>query len=302
MKIAYFGLPLGALLLVGDGVVLGLVALPPVQAPGRRRLGRSLDEAKLVDCISGVDEARLGERLQGLAPDALLSWFWTRKLPGAWLASARLGGFGVHPSLLPRHRGPDPYFAAIDAGDEFTGATLHRLSEQYDAGAVIQAERIRVGDRDSWQLARAIDRPSLRLLRGAAHRLRSGDPLAGRPQDELRATWAGEPEGDQVRVNWHWPTERVLRRVRALAPAPGVRLSIRGLEFTLLRAREAAPEQLALRPGEAAIGGSRVTIRTGDGAIALEAVELSEGSLAVGASELAERLQAQNSPTQTPET
>jgi methionyl-tRNA formyltransferase len=94
----------------------------------------------------------------------------------------------------------------------------------------------------------------------------------------------------------------VLRRVRALAPAPGVRLSIRGLEFTLLRAREAAPEQLALRPGEAAIGGSRVTIRTGDGAIALEAVELSEGSLAVGASELAERLQAQNSPTQTPET
>ena len=73
--------------------------------------------------------------------------FWTTKLPPAWVKLARLGGIGVHPSLLPRPQsGPDPYFAAIDAGDEVTGVTVHRIEADYDTGAILAARNVTIAE------------------------------------------------------------------------------------------------------------------------------------------------------------
>lgn len=270
MKVAYFGLPLGALALLGDGHTLSVVVLSPVPAPGRRRLARALGSAPLLDFLEGANEGAVDLAVRSCAPDLLLSWFWTRRLPEAWLTHARLGGYNVHPSLLPRHRGPNPYFAAIDAGDRLTGVTLHRLDSNYDTGPIVAKASLPVGDRNAWQLARALDRPSLRLLRDAAHWAREGRLPAPQAQSEQDATWAGEPDGDQLRVDWRWSTARILRRIRGLAPVPGLALAIHGVDFFVTRARAASVPALALEPGEAAVTDGDVVIRTGDGAIAIE--------------------------------
>lgn len=270
MKIAYFGLPLGAWALARDGHTLSLVVLSPVPAPGRRRLRRVLGATALLDFLGGAQESDVDQALPACAPDLLLSWFWTRRLPEGWLEHAALGGYNVHPSLLPRHRGPNPYFAAIDAGDAITGVALHRLDAHYDTGPILATVSIPVGDRNAWQLARALDRPSLRLLRDAARWASEARLPAPRNQSEADATWAGEPDGDQLRVDWRWGTERILHRIRALAPVPGLALAIHGVDFFVTRARRALVPALPLEPGEAALGDEVVVIRTGDGAIAIE--------------------------------
>lgn len=266
MKIAYFGLPLGALLLLRDGQRLGPVVLAPVDAPGRRRLRVAvpdlLDASELGDRLDGlVDEALAAER-----PDLLVSWFWTRKLPGRWLQLPARGAIGVHPSLLPRHRGPNPYFWSIDAGDELTGVTIHRLEEEYDTGTLLGETRIPVGPRDAWQLARALDRPSLSLLRETVLRLARGEPVAEVAQDPALVTWAPEPSGDELRVDFGWSTERVLRRIRALSPTPGVALSVEGALLFVTRAEAQGEYLAALLPGEAHIS-TELSLRTGDGAV-----------------------------------
>ena len=240
MKIAYFGLPLGALLLGQDGHELETIVLSPVDAPGRRRLEQRAPH--LVDARSGPEgtsaelEARIDATLRAEPVDLLVSWFWTRKLPARWLSRAKLGGVGVHPSLLPRHRGPNPYFWAIDQGDQRTGVTLHRLTEEYDDGKLLASRELLVGERDAWQLARALDRPSLALLREAVTRLTRGDRLAEADQDETLATWAPEPSGAELRVDFGWTTERALRRIRALSPTPGVALEVAGVPLFVTRA------------------------------------------------------------------
>lgn len=275
MKIAYFGLPLGALLLARDGHRLGPVVLAPVEAPGRRRLRRLAPNA--LDALESSDppalderaaafEERVSEALAGERPDLLMSWFWTRKLPGEWLELPPLGAIGVHPSLLPRHRGPNPYFWAIDAGDLLTGVTVHRLGTDYDTGNVIASRPLAVGARDAWQLARALDRPSLALLRETASRFARGEVPGEAPQDHRRATWAPEPSGEELRVDFGWTTERVLRRIRALAPTPGLALEVEGVPLFVTRAEPAAEYVEALLPGEAQLQGS-LLLRTGDGAI-----------------------------------
>ncbi len=269
VQIVFFGLPLAALLLQTDGHTVDLAVIAPFEAPGRRRLGsrtRILDAGVLGRRLDAQVDAALAE----LAPDLIVSWFWSRKLPVRWLERGRLGAIGVHPSLLPRHRGPNPFFWAIDQGDAETGVSVHRLTEHYDEGDVLETRALGIGDRDAWQLARALDRPSLAALRSVVAQIAQGRVPPGAPQDEGQATFAPEPQGDQLRVDFTWTTARVLRRIRALSPVPGVALELCSQELFLTRAEATSTYPAALEPGEAAAVGTPptdVVIRTSDGAI-----------------------------------
>jgi phosphoribosylglycinamide formyltransferase-1 len=60
----------------------------------------------------------------------------------------------VHPSLLPKHGGQGFYGmrvheAVIDAGDQETGATVHLVTEEYDAGGILLQESIPVEPGDT---------------------------------------------------------------------------------------------------------------------------------------------------------
>ena len=158
--------------------------LPPTYGPGRRRLARAIGAERVLSANelgARLDETVL-RAIERERPELVVSWFWTRRLSKAVLAAARLGGIGAHPSLLPRHRGPDPYFWAIDSGDHETGVTVHRLTERYDDGDVLASSRLVIGNRDAWQLARALDRPSLVLLREAVRSFVGGMPPMGAPK------------------------------------------------------------------------------------------------------------------------
>jgi methionyl-tRNA formyltransferase len=72
-----------------------------------------------------------------------------------------------------------------------------------------------------------------------------------------------------LRVDWSWPTERVLRRIRALSPVPGLALEIRGVELFVVEASRAESFPSALVAGEANVGTGAVVVRTSDGAVAL---------------------------------
>lgn len=281
MKVGYFGLPLGAHCLLRDGHELDPCVLSPVPAPGRRRLARNLPPDALLSALDEPREllnARIERALARARPDLIVSWFWTRLLPSAWLSAAPLGGINLHPSLLPRHRGPNPYYWAIDSGDRETGVTLHTLAPEYDTGAILLQRVLPVGELDSWQLARALDRPSLALLREGVGRFARSHPPTPTAQDEQAATWAPEPTGRQRFVDWTWDTLRVLRRIRALSPVPGLAMEVGGLRFFVTRAIATSHFVHALVPGEAAVMGrpGQLVVRTADGAIAVERAVLDD--------------------------
>jgi folate-dependent phosphoribosylglycinamide formyltransferase PurN len=220
----YVGLPLGAEVLRRAGFV------PHIACFGHRMLGLRRARTELARHVlprrtseHGDDLGIATERplvlfkpdladpsivrtLASARPDAILSWFWPQRIPETVLALAPRGAFGVHPSLLPRHRGPDPYFHAIRAGDAESGVTLHRLDADYDTGRVVAQRRVAIADTDdAWRLARKLDRPSLALLVECAERLSRGEALEGEVQDESRATEAPQPTEENLCIDWDAP-------------------------------------------------------------------------------------------------
>ena len=268
MRIAFFGLPIAPLLLSRDGHDIVWCAIPPVEAVGMRRLVRLLGPER-VHLVPDAYDDGIVAGLRAASPELIVSWFWTKKIPPQVLALAP--SFGVHPSLLPRYRGPDPYFWTIDSGDEVTGVTAHVLEDEYDAGAILSQRQICLDPHwDAWRLARALDRPSLAMLRDVARAFAEGNPPPARRQDERLATAAPQPTDEELSIQWGWPADRIERRVRAAAPWPGAWTQIGNHLVTIERVLPTRDFPRVLAPGEAAVRSDGVAVvRTGDVAVEL---------------------------------
>jgi len=289
VRIAFFGLPLAALLLAADGHELVYAGICRKNALGTRRLIRTLGDR--VAIVPRLTDAAVAARIEATRPDLLVSWFWTKRIPDRLLRLPPLGTVGVHPSLLPRHRGPDPYFWTIFEGDAEAGVTAHRLERDYDTGAMLGKRAIAVDPSwTAWTLAKKLDRPSLRLLRDVVGAFAEGRPPEESRQDESRATSAPSPSEDALRLDPAQKTaESPARLVRAASPYPGAYLHLEGEVVVVTRASVAPNVPRALVPGEAATVNGRAVVRAADTGLALlsgrlvgddEERELSEAEMA----------------------
>jgi len=281
LRIAYVGLPLGALLLERDGHDLVWVGLPRRDSLGTRRARRVFGDRLAV--TPKLDVATL-HRAQEAGANYLVSWFWTKRVPPSWLKAFQGQTIGVHPSLLPRHRGPDPIFWAIDAGDSITGVSAHRLEVEYDVGEVLAQRSVSIDDAvNGWRLAKLLDRPSLAVLRELLVRVRDGERLTAMAQDEALATDAPALEDDDLAIVWTWDAHRIARRIRAAAPWPGAWTELGEALVTVVSATVAPDVPAALSPGEAWVAGDRAFVCCGHGAVELHAIRLEDERVLRGA-------------------
>jgi methionyl-tRNA formyltransferase len=281
LRITYVGLPLGALALARAGFPPSTICLGHGDAPGARRVRRTLSRRALLLTQPDLSDQGVQRALASAESELLLSWFWPKRIPPAVLSLSKHGAYGVHPSLLPRWRGPDPYFWAILAGDRETGVSLHALEAEYDTGAVLQQEKLAIEPHENaWSLARRLDRLGLPLLVEAARRVARNEPGAAFAQDPLAVTLAPRPDDEELAIDWSRPADGILRLVRAAAPYPGASAELGDALVEVIAARR-APSALpkALRPAEAVLVGDEVAIQTGDGGVILERVRDATGAL-----------------------
>jgi methionyl-tRNA formyltransferase len=266
VRVAFLGLPIAAVLLASDGHDVVFAGVLPER--GQRRLTRLIGRARVHDSPELTSGATVAQ-LRSARPDLLVSWFWPRLIPSRVLEIAP--GIGLHPSLLPRHRGPDPYFWAIDAGDTVTGVTAHLLANEYDTGPILAQRTVRIETGwNAWQLARALDRPSLRLLREMVAAFAAGRSPAPIAQDESDASAAPRATEDDLALRWSWPAEKVERRIRAAAPWPGAWTEIGDELVVVVRGRVTSDWPRTLRPGEAAVRRDGIAVvRAGEAALEL---------------------------------
>jgi methionyl-tRNA formyltransferase len=184
--------------------------------PGLLPLGDNLGELARAAGIPVLETSDVNhaEAVAALA-EHQLDWIvcagFDRLFVPAVLATARHGGLNLHPSLLPRWRGPSPLFWALRSGERATGITIHAIDEREDHGAMYaQAPFVippRVSGEELYRLAAVVSAP---LLVEVLSRSRAG-PLDGRAQDEGRATRAPRPRAEDVHIVPHeWACEHVV--------------------------------------------------------------------------------------------
>ena len=84
----------------------------------------------------------LAQHLDSLDADISIVCCYPRRLPRRLVDAARYGGLNVHPSLLPKYRGPEPLFWIYRNNDRETGVTIHQVDAGLDTGPIVRQQRM----------------------------------------------------------------------------------------------------------------------------------------------------------------
>ena len=232
-----FSLPSLKRLLSAGYLPAAVITKPPKRSGrGRKDLNQPVADFAAQKKLILLQPNKLAEAtkdIQSLQPDIGIVVSYGKIIPDNLLELFPNGIINIHPSLLPKYRGPSPISAPILAGDKKTGVSLMRLSAEMDAGPVYaQRNYLLEGTETSSQLRKVLAEIGAEML--IAH---LGDILAGniepKPQEDTKASYTHIIKKEDGRIDWALPAEQIERQVRAFIGWPSSYTSLAGNEVAL---------------------------------------------------------------------
>lgn len=131
----------------------------------------------------------IAKDIQALQPVTGVLVSYGNIIPQAIIDLFTPGIINVHPSLLPKYRGPSPIESAILHGDAETGVSIMQLSAAMDAGPVYATKKhALLGTETRPELYHALADVGTNLLLETLPTIIAGD-LTATPQDEANASY-----------------------------------------------------------------------------------------------------------------
>lgn len=158
--------------------------------------------------------------LEELEPDYFVVASYGKILPLALLKIPKKFPLNIHPSLLPKYRGPSPIHFAILNGDKYTGVTVFIINEQMDAGDIILQREIEISPEDDYlTLTQKLVNLAKSLIVEAIECVERGDYKKVK-QDEENASYTRLITKKDGLINWQEPAELIERKIRAFIHWP----------------------------------------------------------------------------------
>ena len=235
-----------------------------------------------------VNHALWVERIQKMAPDMIFSFYYRALLSEKILATARLGAYNLHGSLLPTYRGRAPLNWVLVNGESETGVTLHRMVARVDAGDILAQERIAIADDDdAMSLHQKLVAGAKTLLASCLPTMKQG-LIDGVKQDESRASVMPGRTPEDGRIEWSLPAKSIANLVRAVTdPWPGAFGYVGTTKFIVWKAKAHDIVHTA-KPGTA-LSINPLIIACGEGALEVLTGQ-SEQGVYMNGSQLAQSL------------
>ncbi|HUV43147.1 MAG TPA: methionyl-tRNA formyltransferase [Patescibacteria group bacterium] len=136
------------------------------------------------------------------------------------LEKPKHGILNIHPSLLPKYRGPTPVPTAILNGEQETGVTIFKMDEKIDHGPILSQfkEEIRPNDTAESLLKRLFLAGAKVLTTILLSYLEGKIEL--REQDDSQATPTKKFTREDGKINWQEEPAKIERKIRAFYPWP----------------------------------------------------------------------------------
>ncbi len=169
--------------------------------------------------LKSANSTQFRKLLLNLNVDMLIVGTWKERLRKETFDIPKIASINVHPSLLPKYRGPNPYLQTILNGEKQTGVTLHLIDEGFDSGAILSQKKIEIQDTDtSKELRERTVREARILIRDFIQDLDTKiiTPIA---QSKKYATYFPNIKGDEKMLDFTYQTsDEISRTIRALHP------------------------------------------------------------------------------------
>jgi methionyl-tRNA formyltransferase len=269
--------------------IVGVVTLPGPIDPNRSgqcafddvasRLGAALIETRDVNALETLNAIRK------LEPELAFVVGWSQLVHDPFIALAREGVFGMHPTLLPRHRGRAPIPWAILSGLARTGVTLFEIVDSTaDSGAIVGQVEVDIApDETATSLFARLADAHVQLVRELVPQLLARSAPRSRQDPSRASSWPKRLPSDGI-IDWETRAPYLYDWVRAQTrPYPGAFTYFGDDKVIVWGAR---PIELAAEAPAGTIVDVRAdgpVVACGEGGLLLEEIQTDAGELVVGA-------------------
>lgn len=229
IKIIFWGTPEFSLpsleTLIHHGYDVVTVITNPDEPAGRRQIitpppAKVLAEKNHIPVFQPHTLVNANEKFEIPDADLFVVAAYGKIIPQKILELPRFGALNIHPSLLPRWRGPSPIQYTILSGDTQTGVTIIQMDEFMDHGPIVAERQLEISkinytnlhDKLAYEGAQLLIKTIPQWLR---HEI---TPI---PQNDAKVTYSKKLTKDDGRINWSRPADEIERMIRAFNPWPG---------------------------------------------------------------------------------
>jgi len=142
----------------------------------------------------------------------------------------------VHPSLLPRYRGPTPIISTLLNGDKVGGVSIIKVVPEVDAGGIYAQVKFGVEEDDNRD---SLEQKSIKFgksLLMTVLDLIENEDLNSYPQDEENVIYSHKITKEDLKINWDSSAAEIVNKIRAFSSRPGAYCLWKGLRIKILKA------------------------------------------------------------------
>ncbi len=247
MKVLFFGTskfavePLKALVESTSFDVVGVVSTPDaVGKRGKKLIQPPVKEETLKYGLDVFQPEKLKyedtiKKIQSYSADIFVVVSYGKFIPDVLLQIPKLGSINIHPSLLPKYRGPSPINFALLNGDKYTGVSIISVTNKMDAGDIYMQWIEKILKKDNYTTLH--DRLSKIGTQMVLCTLENFDKIKPMPQDEKFATYTRIIKKEDGLINFKNETaSEIINKIRAFYEWPTAYFFHKGKQFKVFNA------------------------------------------------------------------
>lgn len=165
-----------------------------------------------------ANEDSFKQQLRELNPDLVIIGSWGEILKKDVIDIPKLATVNCHPSLLPKHRGANPYASVLKMGENYTGITFHIVDEGIDTGKILFQARLKISENDtSEELRKKCSYIAKITLKDVLDDFEKGliIPIS---QDNSQATYYERLNINDTYIDWNNSACAIHNQIRAITP------------------------------------------------------------------------------------
>lgn len=189
------------------------------------------------------------------------------------LQMPKYGCINIHASLLPEYRGAAPIQWSIIDGKKETGITIMQMDRGLDTGDILFQKKVPITPEDTGEsLFDKLARTGSEFITEALLKIEKGDVHPVK-QDDEKSSYAKMLTKAVGKIDWNKSAVEIERLVRGLNSWPSAYTEYKGKQLKIWKA-EVMPAMEGAPGTIAKVTKDQVIVCTGDGALALEEIQL----------------------------
>jgi len=247
----------------------------PDKSSGRKKAKISkikvFAEDKGLKVFEPLNKDELDRTVEKLRPDLAIVFSYGIIIKAETLAKPKYGFINIHPSLIPRYRGPSPIQTALLNGDNITGVSILKVMPEMDAGPILMQKETKLEKKDNlFTLENKLSKIGSELLIKTLENL---DNLKGEEQNDSEATYTKIFKKEDGKIDWFKSAEEINNMTRAFSPWPSAFTILEGKVLKILET-EVLEDTFSNTVGEIKIENNEILVQTGKGVLEIKKIQL----------------------------